>query len=290
MKKILILTLVLLILAGCTQYEKLDGRKYLVTETENADTIVLVLHGGGSGAKNVRDLSGFDGVAQQLNATILYPQGTGKIGNLGSWNAGPETGGYAVEHNVDDVTYIQSLIDTYNKSGNIKYVFATGISMGGMMSYRLACELHLDGIAPIGATLTYEDCNYFETPILHIHGSADPFIPFDGGESADSVPDYLAVGGTYPSVMDSLLQFSNGCPIETVAQKDDVMCSELCNNVLCVVENGGHTWPGSKDIDSKKINEILGNKSNTIDGTAVIATFFEGIKAGETIINLNATK
>src|SRR6185503_17547684 len=62
-------------------------------------------------------------------------------------------------------------------------VFATGISNGGMMAGRLACDLpgRFAAIAPVAATLA-TSCDRAEpVSVLHIHGTADMSVPIAGG-------------------------------------------------------------------------------------------------------------
>ena len=61
-------------------------------------------------------------------------------------------------------------------------MYATGISNGGMMAYTLACDA--DMFAAIGAesATQLEDCATPHPPsVMHIHGTADRFIHYDGG-------------------------------------------------------------------------------------------------------------
>lgn len=83
---------------------------------------------------------------------------------------------------VDDVGFVSDLIEDLAKNFPIdrKRVFATGISNGGMLSYRLACELSdkIAAIAPVAATGGITECKLKRpVPTLHFHGKKDSCIP-----------------------------------------------------------------------------------------------------------------
>ncbi|OGJ86518.1 MAG: hypothetical protein A2268_15700 [Candidatus Raymondbacteria bacterium RifOxyA12_full_50_37] len=107
--------------------------------------LVLAFHGGGGDAEGSIKFFKLNGKADTSDFIVAYPQGTGKtvLGKLyGSWNAGrccPP----ATENNIDDVAFIDTLIDQMEDDFNIdpQRIFALGMSNGALMAYRLACEL-----------------------------------------------------------------------------------------------------------------------------------------------------
>ena len=87
--------------------------------------------------------------AQAQQFYVVYLEGTGVIQ---TFNAGSCCGS-AQTQNVDDVLYVQTVLDDVqaNFSINAAQVFATGFSNGGLLSHRLACAVsnRLAGIAAI---------------------------------------------------------------------------------------------------------------------------------------------
>ena len=123
--------------------------------------------------------------------------------------------------------------------------------MGGTMSARLACDL-FDRIAAIAPVATINPWYVLgdiceperPVPILQFNGTADVMIPW-GGDWRPPVPEQIeAWADLY------------GCSDETevVHQKGDVICIEYqdCPNDAtvkhCIVEGGGHNWPGAVDL------------------------------------------
>src|SRR5688572_4691683 len=142
--------------------------------------LVIVLHGfGGSSFQAERDY-GWTAKAEKENFVVVYPDGIRSSGRLGlqSWNAGTCCED-AVEKDIDDVKFISTLVDKLVSTYAIdsKRVYATGISNGGMLTYRLGCEKPniFAAIASVsGPFLTKDECKADRAvPILHIHSKID---------------------------------------------------------------------------------------------------------------------
>ncbi len=163
-------------------------RNFIVHIPPNFDSkidslpLVFVLHGYTSQAPIIRQYSGFDQISDEQNFITVYVQGTTDIyGNTG-WNAGL-LGTFST---VDDVGLFRSLINYFKSNYNIdsEKIFSTGMSMGGFMSYRLACEV--DDINSIGSVTGSMASNLACHPqtkksIIHFHGEGDTVVPFNGG-------------------------------------------------------------------------------------------------------------
>ncbi len=143
--------------------------------------VVLALHGGGGKSISIDEMSGLSRAAQRRGFIVVYPQGVGN-----SWNAG-KCCGEAVQRNVDDIGFLKVVlarVATY--LGRAPRVFVTGHSNGGMMAYRMACEMadQIEAIVPIGASKQIDSCRPSRpVPTLHLHGTSDPCQPFAGGNS-----------------------------------------------------------------------------------------------------------
>jgi polyhydroxybutyrate depolymerase len=132
---------------------------------------------------------------------VVYPDGVPSHINIRTWNAGGCCG-YAMNNNIDDVGFIDDLLDTLQADFAIDSLrtYATGMSNGGFMSYRLACELseRLAAIAPVAATMTIDVCEPVRAmPVIALHSYLDTSVPYLGG-----IGD--GISGHYNSPMDSV--------------------------------------------------------------------------------------
>src|SRR5688572_9787324 len=155
-----------------------DGRerKYLfyIPETHaGSESLPLVvgLHGGLGTPAQFAASSDFNRVAEAHGLVVVYPEGTGR-----TWNGGRCCGSAAREV-VDDVAFVSALIEHFVRIHNVdrSRIYATGHSNGGIMAFRLACELssQITAIAPVAASLELDDCAASRpVPVLAIHGDA----------------------------------------------------------------------------------------------------------------------
>jgi polyhydroxybutyrate depolymerase len=145
--------------------------------------VVLVLHGGGGDAAGMERLSGFDAAAGRYGFIAVYPDGYRR-----SWADGRGSSA-ADQAGVDDVACLGALVtrvDT-DDDGDPARTYVTGISNGGMMSYRLACDPggRIRAFAPVAAGMPAPldgSCHPARpVPMLEIAGTADPIVPYGGG-------------------------------------------------------------------------------------------------------------
>jgi polyhydroxybutyrate depolymerase len=130
-------------------------REYLLHVPESYDStvpgaVILNLHGEPSSARQQEIFSNMNDAAELEGYLVVYPEGVG-----GSWNAGGTCCGEALERNIDDVGFIRALIGDLADRTCIDRtrIFATGLSAGGYMASRLACEASdvIAAIAPVAA-------------------------------------------------------------------------------------------------------------------------------------------
>lgn len=244
---------------------EVDGeqRRYLVHVPPRYDSavatpVVLAFHGGGANAENMATFSGLSDTADEAGFIAVYPAGSGRFQRMLTFNAGNCCGHAAAAH-VDDVAFTRALLDDLAEVVNVdrRRVFATGMSNGAMMCYRLASELsdRVAAIAPVGGPMGMQECKPGRpVPVMHFHGDADEFAPFEGGRGRGPS------GTEFYSVRHSVDAWvaANGCErtpvIERLADRQDDGTTvreerhgagkEGSEVVLVVIEGGGHTWPG----------------------------------------------
>ena len=230
--------------------------------------LVVVLHGGGGNAENIEEGTGFSEKADEEGFIVVYPDGTGRLNQyLLTWNSG-FCCGYALENNIDDVGFIRALIGYLQEKYAINrhMIYVTGISNGGMMSYRLGAELSdvIASIAPvagsIGGKVTENDTIWcipepdYPVSVIVFHGTNDSRVPYEGG-----IPTANDTRGafSYLSVNESVSFFvkHNQCdafPQRNISESGTIIMDLYAggqNNtevVLYTIVNGTHSWPGGK--------------------------------------------
>lgn len=216
--------------------------------------LVLSFHGGGGNAENQRRVSGFNELADKNGFIVVYPNGTGRLdSNVLTWNGGACCG-YAAQNQIDDVGFVRALIAELQSQYNIdpKRIYAAGFSNGGIMSYRLACEAAdiFAAIGPVSGTLNYAECDPSEpVSVIHIHGTDDTHLPYDGGVGDDSITNV-----DYESVEESInfwLDHDQCAKTPKSANQPEVRieaydeCASNSAVHLYTVIGGKHAWPGS---------------------------------------------
>ena len=167
------------------------SRSYTVVQPKVAQTLaplLFVFHGSNQTGEKIRMFSGnvFDELVQAHGFVVVYPDGY-----KGHWNDARISSNFPTRKaNIDDVGFTQALIDEMCTKHDIdaNKVYIAGYSNGGQMVIRLIHEwpYPFAGAVLIGATQP-EAANLLvaprETslPVLIIHGTRDPLVPYDGG-------------------------------------------------------------------------------------------------------------
>ncbi len=243
--------------------------------------LVLNLHGGGGTGIGQKDLTGFDTVADAHNLLVVYPDGYDK-----SWADG-RGASPADRRHVDDVGFLAALAGKLQNDYKIApgHVFVTGMSNGGFMANRLACDRAdiFAAVAPVAGTLGVGvACNPSRpVSVLEAHGTADPLVPFNGGNvrGRGGVSHSISVN----SMVDKW-RSADGCQRDPSAQVlpnvgdgtvvhrfDSTACAAATEVVFYQIDNGGHAWPGGKQYLPKA---IIGPTTRALDGSEAIAEFF----------------
>jgi polyhydroxybutyrate depolymerase len=234
--------------------------------------LVIVMHGGTGNAKSMAEVSGMSAKADKAGFIAVYPNGTGLISDekILTWNAG-NCCGYALENNVDDVNFIRDLIAGLEKELAIDAarVYATGISNGGMMSYRLACELSekIAAIAPVAGAMGTADCSPVNPVSLIIfHGTADEHVLYEGGAPVKSIDTHPRVDKPVSYAVDFWVKYDGCSPAASNSTSGHIVKSAYSggkNNtevVLYTITGGKHAWPGGKvawiggDVPTREIS------------------------------------
>lgn len=247
--------------------------------------LVLVFHGGRGSGKQIARYTGFNPLADEKGFIVVYPDGLD-----GHWNDGrprPSGDGPAP----DDVAFVSTLINRLSTMFSIdrNRVYATGISNGAIFAQRLGCELSdkIAAIAPVAGPLAKDlagQCKPAQpVSVLMIHGTADGFVPYGGGEvRSDIRGEVLSVQETA-----ALWVAADGCPgkplestLDPTAQdgtrvRVETWIGGKAGSAVAVytVDGGGHTWPGAQR--GRMAGRVLGPTSQSFSATRTIWEFFE---------------
>ena len=218
--------------------------------------LLVAMHGGG-GNMDIQADDRFYGeitTSEKEGAIVVFPNGTSRFasGKLATWNAGDCCAG-AVRRGADDVGFIRAVVADMERRWSVdkRRVYATGMSNGGMMAYRLACEAAdvFTAIASVAGTDNTRECKPSRpVPVLHIQAKDDPRVLFDGGQGK-------AIGATaHASVPATIAKWVSLDRCEGAAQRVldkpgawcelHSPCSGGAQVKLCITETGGHSWPG----------------------------------------------
>ncbi len=244
--------------------------------------LIVALHGGAGNAKGMSKLTGLNALADQKGFAVVYPEGFSKQWADGRGTTKPEKAG------VNDVTFISSLVAKLSTDYpiDLSQVFATGISNGGFMTSRLACEASsiFAAVAVVAATMPesiHSSCKPARVvPFLLIHGSADTFVPAVGGTMTKGE------GGVIVSTTQTvqLMRGVNGCsstpttstinPVNdgtNITLEQYTGCQANAEVRFYNIVNGGHTWAGGLQYLPEI---IIGKTSQDIKASSTIWTFF----------------
>lgn len=230
----------------------LDERSYVInvpTEQTEALPLVIGLHGSGGNGLEFQSSSGLD----SDKYITVYPNG---IGFPTDW-AGGECCGNALD--TDDVSFIRELIlDVENKYNVDKSrVFVVGFSSGGIMAYRLGCELSdlITGMGVHSGTIEVSDCSpTLPVSLIHIHGVEDRVVPIGGGDGLfDTVYFKPAHIGVEHYVKIDKCKDAKTIEIgNTNSQLWDACASDTAVSFI-TVKHQGHGWFVNDEFSSTKI-------------------------------------
>ncbi len=265
-----------IVVDGQTRYYRL----HIPPSLNSSDSVplLLALHQFSDTAKGMEKLTRFNELADKEKFIVAYPQGKWRV-----WKTDPLPN--------EDTRFLEVLIDELLSRYPIdpKRIFATGASAGGMMIQAFACYSdRFAGIAPVMGSMTrgYAEVRNPKKPIpvLIMHGTADPVVPYDGGET-NAGPGRRPV---FLSAEENAEWWAskNGCNSEPSIRKlpdsnpKDSFSVEVieydCNSsvLLYKINGGGHTWPGTKNFYPKF---IVGPTAPEPDASQVIWEFFKNI-------------
>ena len=245
--------------------------------SQSATPLVLNFHGRGGTAFDHEDFSVFSTKADEAGFIVVYPQATG---SPTTWQDLPFNSEYS-DTEVNEVLFVRDLIEHLESELNIdpQRIYAVGMSNGGGMTHRLACDMadKFAAIAPVaGAFYLWDDCQPSQPiPVVAFHSMKDDVVPYEGTDN----PLFIDI----PAIPDWAQAWAelNDCdPTPETSSIDKIItvdtwsgCADQATVTLYSMLLGGHNWPndffGGSDADSIKVNDVIWDffqahpKSNT---------------------------
>ncbi len=269
--------------------------------------VVLAFHGGGGNRRGALRVTCPGGdtdspgclthAAAEAGFAVVLPDGTGSrpLRNVRTWNAGGGhdgfncTSGGACRQGVDDLRYFDDLLQELGETVPVdpKRIHAAGLSNGGAVTHRLACQRGdvLASIAPVGGTNQFAETGGAcpaQVPVLQIHGTEDPCWTYEqssasciGSEKgvkvgvAQSMEGWRQRNACGPSPSTEALPDldpGDGTHVEHLRWPDCAAPTELLRIV-----GGGHTWPRGNPYLSES---TVGRVTQDLDGNQAMLEFF----------------
>lgn len=235
--------------------------------------LVVMLHGGFGSAAQAESYYGWDAEADSGHFLVLYPDGVAR-----AWNVGGGCCGKPAASGIDDVAFVSAAVAAVRAQFPVDpaRIYATGISNGGLLAYRLACGTKLfAAIGPDSATLLGPCSAPAPISVIHIHGTADHNIPYNGGRGEG----FAHIDGPAVPALIATWRVTDRCapPTSTVSgvvTTSLATCPDGRSVELITIAGAGHQWPGSPP--KPLVQRLLGTDppSAALNATDVIWHFF----------------
>jgi polyhydroxybutyrate depolymerase len=251
-------------------------REYVISApapaSQSPRPTIVVLHGTWQSAQIMIQTTGLEPLVDREGLVAVYPNGI-----AAQWNDGRAAA--AVWGPRDDVAFLRALVAHLVRTGvsDPHRVYVIGFSNGGMMALRMMCEATevFAAIAAIGASLPAEvapGCKpAAATPVLLMNGTADPFVPFEGGQ-------VVLRGGVVLSTDQTIrfLRNVNGCDDGAqLTQLPDINHDDGSRVVITSWTDAAIPWPRCRALDSPGPGSGISTSSSW---SAVSGSPYSGIR------------
>ncbi|SCL25537.1 extracellular catalytic domain type 1 short-chain-length polyhydroxyalkanoate depolymerase [Micromonospora inyonensis] len=242
--------------------------------------LVVMLHGALGNGRQAEMAYGWNAAAEREGFVVAYPDGLQR-----SWAVSAHCCGQPAHDGVDDVAFVVATVADISARLSIdpNRTYAAGISNGGMLAYRLACETTtFAAIGVVAGTLLGPCPSPAPISLVHIHGTADDVVPYDGrpgkldnggagrrpvkidgGPVADQVDRWRKVARC------AAPQARTAGAVTTSAAR----CPDGRDVELITIADAGHQWPGASPA---MVERLLGMDppSSALAATETIWRFF----------------
>ncbi|MCK9897813.1 PHB depolymerase family esterase [Frankia sp. AgB32] len=238
--------------------------------------LVVMLHGGYGSGTQAEQTYHWDAAADAGHFLVALPDGSDR-----SWNAGGGCCGPAARSGVDDVAFLTRAVASLGHQIRLDphRIFLSGVSNGGAMAYRMACETDLFAAVGVDSTTMLVDCaGATPASVLHIHGTDDPTIRYDGGPGKPYSPNSTPIDGPPVPAVNETWRGIDRCAAPAITTRASVTTSTAACPAgrtvqLVTIAGAGHQWPGATP---SRAAQLLGadTPSTALDATSTIWRFF----------------
>ena len=221
---------------------------YLHTPASASSThplpLLVALHGSGMQGKEMADKTALNKLADQAGFVVVYPDGLKQ-----KWNVSGKS-------SEDNVAFVHTLIKQVQqiRSINSQQIYIVGLSNGGILAQKLACEdpNGIAAIATVAASLPNQFATHCQTQqpvsLLMVNGTADSIVPWQGGAAPDI---HIGRDLSIPSILTVLnfWQRHNACSSppqreqpSKLVEVTDYFCQAGTEVKLVALEGAGHIW------------------------------------------------
>jgi polyhydroxybutyrate depolymerase len=280
--------------------------------------LVVNMHGATQNDFLEELTSNMDPNADQNGYLVVYPDGTriskvltpdpvAKNAQYG-WNAGLCCGLPSTEH-LDSVGFLEKVIAAVaaRTPVNLRRVYMTGISNGGMMAYAMAAEAsdHVAAIASVSGQVELPTIHPSRpVPTMEFHSINDPIAFFNGTPSKnpklvlsvmEGIRQWVKADGcsTTPHVGAEIVGAAGSISVgESATPLTYTHCKAGTEVALWRFTGSGHVWPGSPLNTGPKKDWILagvGRGIVLVNANEVMWQFFSHYEIPANLVRPAAT-
>jgi polyhydroxybutyrate depolymerase len=245
-------------------------RSYRVYQSPNYNAFVpasllIALHGLGDNMTNFSNI-GFNYIADTANIICVFPQAVSDPYAGAAWNSGAGLSGYYPNAGVDDIGFINAMIDESISvyAIDISRIYLCGFSMGGFMTEKMALQSNskIAAFASMSGTIGSNISIYNpgrHLPIAHFHGTSDSTVKYTGniyGIDADSLVHFWVHNNacnTTPTTYTYSNTVNDNITVERFEYSNGDTQSDVC---FYKMYGGGHTILYQPANDISEVREV----------------------------------
>ncbi|WP_229688370.1 extracellular catalytic domain type 1 short-chain-length polyhydroxyalkanoate depolymerase [Micromonospora yangpuensis] len=244
--------------------------------------LVVMLHGAAGTGEQAEQAYGWTGQADRDGFVVAFPDGVQR-----AWAAGPGCCGAPAREGVDDVRFVTELVDRIGTQLPVDpaRTYVTGISNGGLLAYRLACDTSIfAAVGAVATTLTGQCPDPAPVSVLHIHGQQDKTMPYGGGpgrrDNGGTGRNPVRIDGPPTPELAARWRGVDRCAKPTTTTDGPVTrttatCPDGRAVELVTIADAGHQWPGGRPNPPRAQQLLnLDPPSTALNATETIWRFF----------------